>query len=150
MTEAWVLGLSTRSGWVSGHCLFCYHLIIYNTVCLISPLRQTYPWRIMRRGGILLNCSLKKLFLDAKEKWFLLSYESQVISGFSIRKKMQLNNIEHRIQTLYGEGSILSPNNTWPRFSDGRFPSFAWQKSNLGERIFKFLNTKGNNEITNP
>lgn len=33
--------------------------------------------------------------------------------------------------TLYGDGSILSPNRTWPRFSEGRFEVCSEQKSNL-------------------
>lgn len=35
--------------------------------------------------------------------------------------------------TLYGDGSILSPNSTWPKFSDGRFSDWSAQKSNLKE-----------------
>ena len=40
-----------------------------------------------------------------------------------------------RCVTLYGEGSILSPKRTWPRFSDGRFSVFSEQKSNLHKKI---------------
>lgn len=36
--------------------------------------------------------------------------------------------------TLYGDGSILSPNRTWPRFSEGRFNVVSEQKSNLSKK----------------
>lgn len=39
-----------------------------------------------------------------------------------------------RFVTLYGEGSILSPKRTWPRFSEGRFDIFSEQKSNLHKK----------------
>ncbi len=45
--------------------------------------------------------------------------------------------------TLYGEGSILSPKRTWPRFSDGRFIVFSEQKSNLHKKEVTIERVRG-------
>lgn len=53
--------------------------------------------------------------------------------------------------TLYGDGSILSPNRTWPRFSEGRFNVCSEQKSNLYEKrnkVFKRNHTFQHNRCS--
>lgn len=87
------------------------------------------PW-----SSVQILCFIKSTFL-CLPKYRIVSVNGYPMCLFCVCKPLEyLHSFHHNPCTLYGEGSILSPKRTWPKFSDGRFIVFSEQKSNLHKK----------------
>ena len=62
------------------------------------------------------------------------------------KKRTNIQIYTYNIHTLIGEGLILSPKTTWPRFSTGECSTSDWHRSNLQwNKIVKYIQINKSN-----